>query len=164
MLNNQMRIVYGKDAELSAVPLSSQKVLTVDFNPATYKKTFTNKYSCQRVLNSAGTPMRFARSEPGEISLTFLFDGTGVKDFGAVHLVNVFSGKASVKTKVENFLNATSIPDGKIHEPPTLRLLWGDLDFRCKLTSVDVNYKLFDGDGDPLRAELNANFKRHLSE
>lgn len=164
MFNNQMRIIYGADAELATAPPFSQNALVVDFNPSSYKKAYANKYSCAQGIHSAGTSMKYSRSSPDKISLTFLFDGTGVKDFGAVHAFNVLTGKADVKTKIEDFLKATTVPDGKTHEPQTLRLLWGDLDFRCKLTSVDINYKLFDGSGDPLRAELSAEFKRYFTE
>ena len=162
MFNNQMKIVYGPSAELSSKPSIFAPSIKVDFNPASYKMQYANKYSCEQALHKAGTPMRFSRSEPSTLSLTFLFDGTGVNDFGAVHLLK--GSLSSVKKKVEAFLEATTIPDGSVHEPPTVRLIWGDLDFRCKLTKVDINYKLFDGSGDPLRAELDATFKKHLTK
>ena len=48
------------------------------------------------------------------------------------------------------------------HKPNYLIITWGSLSFRCFLTSMDVEYKLFKPDGTPLRAMVKATFKRFI--
>ena len=160
MLKNKLKIIYGKDAESSGSASTATNSLKLDFNPTSYKRTFHNKYSCSQELHSPGKSLRYGMSQPGEISLTLLFDETGVNEFGAIHAVTEWT--SSVKDKIEEFLNITTFPVGKEHAPQTLRLVWGNLDFRCKLTSVDINYKLFNRLGNPIRAEVNTTFTRHF--
>ena len=44
------------------------------------------------------------------------------------------------------------------HTPNFLILEWGHLYFECKLSSLNVNFTLFDNSGRPLRAKLDATF------
>jgi hypothetical protein len=53
--------------------------------------------------------------------------------------------------------------NGDIHQPNFLTLSWGDYAFSCRLTSLDITYKLFDEAGDPIRAELAARFVKDKS-
>ena len=48
--------------------------------------------------------------------------------------------------------------NGTIHEPNYLILNWGSLVFKCKLTSLSVNYTLFQKNGIPLRAKASVEF------
>lgn len=135
----------------------------VDFNPTSLKHSFSNRYDTKVAVSSLGGELEYINSSVDEISMTLLFDGTGVDDFGAVHAFNQITGKSDVKEKIDDFLKITTIPSGDIHQPNTLSLIWGGLNFKCKLISVDINYKLFDHFGDPLRAEVNTRFRKYLS-
>ncbi len=80
-----------------------------------------------------------------------MLDGTGVEQMGVINLF----GSKSVKDRLNDFLKATYIYQGKIHEPYYLKVKWGLPEaFNCRLSSVDVTYTSFDRDGTPLRAEL----------
>ncbi|HEY1049742.1 MAG TPA: hypothetical protein VGE39_08310, partial [Prosthecobacter sp.] len=50
--------------------------------------------------------------------------------------------------------------DGKIHRPRYLQIAWGSPSiFQCVMTSMSITYKLFDVQGNPLRALVNVSFK-----
>ena len=44
--------------------------------------------------------------------------------------------------------------NGTIHSPNYLQVVWGGLAFKCRLTSLNIDYTLFDSNGAPLRAKL----------
>jgi nucleoid-associated protein YgaU len=50
------------------------------------------------------------------------------------------------------------VPQGRKH-PNFVQLSWAQLQARCVLTSMTVNYKLFRPDGTPIRAEVDLAFK-----
>lgn len=47
---------------------------------------------------------------------------------------------------------------GDHHEPRYVKLVWGTLLFKGRLTSLKIDYKLFKPDGTPLRAVVNCSF------
>lgn len=131
----------------------------VMFNPESYSLAYENKYSPMQGINTSGRPSRFALSPPSSMNITLLFDGTGVHKIGSERLLEeTFSSEDDVYMIVQKFLSATTVVNGKIHEPNFLKLDWGDLSFDCRLKRVSVRYTLFDKSGKPLRAELDCVF------
>ena len=57
--------------------------------------------------------------------------------------------------RIEDFLKLAFYMNGDTHEPNYLRVSWGDLNFSCRLSSVNINYTSFDRQGNALRAELD---------
>jgi hypothetical protein len=54
--------------------------------------------------------------------------------------------------------------DGKIHRPRFLVVMWGsEINFKCVLSNLDLNYTLFEPDGSPLRVKVSATFLAHKS-
>ena len=120
------------------------------FNPASFKQKYAILYGKGQGLNSTAPKVNYAYSEPMNLSLTLLLDGTGVNTMGVAQLLP----QKSVPDRVKEFLDLTFHMDGKIHEPHYLKVEWGDLIFPCRLSSVDINYTSFDRSGHALRAEL----------
>lgn len=115
------------------------------FNPASLSQTYAIVWG-----SSGGTELSYSRSAPGELSLDLILDGTGVSEMGAFALA-----QKSVTKRVKEFLDIAYHYDGAIHEANYLVVEWGKLPpFPCRLSSVTINYTLFDRDGSPLRAEL----------
>ncbi|BGI51720.1 MAG: peptidoglycan-binding protein [Candidatus Hamiltonella defensa (Ceratovacuna japonica)] len=117
------------------------------FNPESYSIFFKNTFS------------RFEQTQylgemPQYLAVTLLLDNTGVMSEG---ILPVNPGQ-DVQQEVKRFLKLTYDIYGKTHEARYLTLEWGRLSFDCRLSSVDVNFTLFDRDGTPLRAELAAVF------
>ncbi|MEL6535763.1 MAG: hypothetical protein AAFQ98_10145 [Bacteroidota bacterium] len=133
----------------------------VQFNPETYKESYENHYSSFRKLHGIGGPSRYALSEPTKISLTLVFDATGVDNFG---VVQAFAGASNITSQIEEFKERTTYYKNSVHEPLCLRIIWGKLDFPGKLTKLDVHYTLFNTSGNPLRANVEVEFMSGKSD
>ncbi len=120
------------------------------FNPASFSRAFAIEYGGPQAHNSTGKKLNYKYSSPSELKLTLLLDGTGVDESA----VNDEAGGQKVPDRIKKFLNLTFQMNGKIHEPNYLSVRWGDLNFQCRLKTLDITYNNFDRDGTALRAEL----------
>ncbi|UII24675.1 LysM peptidoglycan-binding domain-containing protein [Fulvivirga maritima] len=137
------------------------KIFEAMFNPESYSLHYENKFNKCQGVNTTGGTTNYSFSRPEKLSLKLILDGTGASVTG----YNVLLGKTrDVYNQVQEFLRLTTFMDGDIHEPPYLLIIWGDLNFKCRLTSLDIKYTLFDRSGVPLRAELDTSFFGQLEE
>ncbi len=140
-------------------PFESPHEWTAMFNPTTLKRSYKISYACGRqAINSSGRQASYSVSEPSELDVKLLLDGTGVHEMGFYKLARGRSKRNTVAQRVKDFREVTYNYKGKIHQPNFLRVEWGDLRFDCRLKSFDVSYDLFDRDGTPLRATLTVKF------
>ncbi|NEQ75371.1 MAG: LysM peptidoglycan-binding domain-containing protein [Okeania sp. SIO2D1] len=135
---------------------SPKDTFEVMFNPESYSLKYENVYQTCQGINTSGRMAKYSLSKPEKLSLKLILDNTGVTSLGATSLLS--SGDNDVYFRVQNFLQLTTDMDGNIHEPKYLKIEWGDLNFSCRLESVEINYTLFNRSGQPTRAELNTVF------
>lgn len=133
--------------------------MEVMFNPTTFQEKHAIAYGspCRQPINSPGKPAQYTYTPPGDVSFQFILDGTGVTYYGAEQLYRVLKGE-SVKKDIARFKKLCVEMNGDSHEPNFLKISWGDFKFSCRLTTLDITYKLFDEAGDPIRAELAVMF------
>jgi len=150
----KLTIEAFEDAERSTKAERPNR-MTVMFNPTSFQEKHANTYQPQRVqaLNSSDKASNYLYSPPGELSFTLVLDGTGVSDYGAVSL-----GGDSVRTMIDTLKKLCFNMNGDSHEPNFLKLSWGPFKWGCRLSTLDITYKLFDRSGEPLRAELAVAF------
>jgi phage tail-like protein len=76
----------------------------------------------------------------------------------------VFDDESQIKdTDIK--INRLAHIDGEQHRPPTCIFSWGQgLKFKGILTDITERYRMFEPDGAPVRAELNANFFEYTSD
>ena len=144
----RLKIKAFKNGRRAGLPLGTFEAM---FNPESFKQTYAIVYGKNQARNSSGRTFNYDRSEPSDLSLKLILDGTGVNEFG---IISLFSRK-KVSDRVKEFLDLTFHMNGSIHQPNFLVAEWGDLIFPCRLGSVEINYTTFDRSGSPLRAELN---------
>lgn len=142
--------VYGNRLRIG-LPKDTLKVM---FNPESYALSYQNVYEEQQSIGSGSSSARYQMSKPANLSLKIIFDGTGVSEQGVLGLL----AKKEVETEVQHFLKAVFSMDSQLHEPKFLKVLWGTLNFDCRIDDVTINYSLFDQSGKPLRAELDTSF------
>lgn len=132
---------------------SAGAAFTVMVNPDEYSRSYGIKYANQQGSGSSAAPMKFARSEPEGITLSFFLDGTGA----------LASDTATdVETAITSFEKVAYEYNGDIHSPNYLKISWGILIFKGRLQSYSVSYTLFKPDGTPLRAKVKATFKEAI--
>lgn len=124
------------------------------FNPETFKRTYEIVYGRGQGMGNSDQTAVYSRSEPSDLNIKLLLDGTGVHEMGVMQLVD----QPTVPERVSKFLDLTFTLNGDIHQPNYLIVEWGDLSFSCRLGSAEVTYTSFDKDGRALRAELNVTF------
>ena len=120
---------------------------TAYVNPNEIRQSYEMEYDSAQGAGTTNSRMNFKKIKPGDMSLSFYIDGTGVSG----NLIDVMQ-------KVEQFQTVTGY-NGKIHRPNYLKVVWGTLQVkRCVLKSASIAYKLFKADGVPLRAVITAVF------
>lgn len=137
-------------------------------NPTGYSVTYKTELEPDQAPGTAKTDLKYVASPSTDLQLEFLFDGTGVTEANSgIKLINKIKGKAfkktSVKDQVDAFYKATGQVSGPIHKPYNVILNWGDFEFKGVLAEFTVEYKLFDNEGQPLRAIGKAKFSESIS-
>jgi hypothetical protein len=128
-------------------------------NPAGYTHERAVVRSNQRFLGSTGSRNAYSAMEPETIS----FDEVVLDGTGAVARASAGAPVQDVKAQVDDLVRVAYTYVGAKHEPPWVRLLWGDLIFFGCLTSLSINYTMFKPGGQPLRAKLKLTFKGAVS-
>lgn len=86
----------------------------------------------------------FKGLEGKKFSMKFYLDNTGV-----------IIGSNSIDDSIKKLEKVCEKYVGKTHETPFLKVVWGTLNFKGRLSSKSVKYTLFAADGEPLRAEVD---------
>jgi LysM repeat protein len=145
----KLKIIAYDNRERSRNP----KTFTVMFNPHTISLRHENKLNSQQGSGTTGGMQEYAYSRPGTLNLDLVCDGTGVADFSNKPPV--------VAEQIKQFLDLCFRMDGDLHEPKFLKIQWGKgelANFDCRLLSADIEYTLFDRNGEPLHATLKTAF------
>jgi len=144
------------------------KAFKAFINPTGYSVTYKTELEPGQALGTAKTDLKYTASPSTDLQLEFLFDGTGVtEENSGIKLINKIKGKTfkktTVKDQVDAFYKATGKVAGPIHKPYNVILNWGSFEFKGVLAEFTVEYKLFDNEGQPLRAIGKAKFSESIS-
>lgn len=141
-------------------PTFNQKVdeFTVLLNPENYTLNYEVKFAENQTPGTSGHELKFDKIKPQKLDFEFLFDRTGaIPEAGDI-------GDDGVQKDIDKLREVTLGYDGNIHRTRFLILSWGKLLFKCCLTNLSINYKLFRPDGAPLRATARAAFEEFREE
>jgi hypothetical protein len=122
------------------------------FNPDTYTVEHTTSFNTQQPVNGTGGDPKFNGAQPGTFSIEFILDGTGVSSDLEIPVA------IPVPVQVLLFNAVTLDISGDIHRPNYLIVQWGTFIRDCVLVNSRITYTLFDSNGIPLRAKVNATF------
>jgi hypothetical protein len=128
--------------------------ISLPINPESFTKNIRIDLDERRGHGNDGTDPRYRSTVPEELRLEFILDGTQTMEGYVEELKS-----RSVHEQLEMLLRLVSNYEGEIHRPTFLLLVWGsEIRFQCVLSTLDINYTLFNPKGEPLRAKLTANF------
>lgn len=137
-------------------------IFTTTINPSSFKRKYGTKFSGTSTDNGAAigkaAPVpKFSASEPEEVSFKLTLDGTGVVPDAV---------GTTVADQINKLRDIAYTYSGEDHEPDAVQIDWGDelKAFQGRLTSLDIDYTLFDPDGVPLRATMDLKFIEALTE
>lgn len=150
----KLQITAYKEATFEASEKISNGEFTVKINPETYALDYKIKYSEDQASGTSGDLPKFDKTEPLSLGFKFIFDSTG-----ALPNTTDKEREQGIGEELAQFKKVVFDYVGEKHAPPFVELIWGTLLFRCVLTGMKINYKLFRPDGTPVRAEVDAKFK-----
>ncbi|MES3020485.1 MAG: LysM peptidoglycan-binding domain-containing protein [Pseudomonadota bacterium] len=125
-------------------------------NPETYTLEYKVKTAEGQGQGTSGAQQKFAYTMPEELGFEFLFDSTGIID-GKPNKDGVFEQVDAFRKLLTEYR-----PDS--HEPFHLKLIWGNLIFKGRAVELGITYKLFNPDGQPIRAMARVKFKGSIEE
>lgn len=129
-------------------------------NPESFTKNYTVNLDTRVAHGQPGTQAGYKSSQPEELKLDFVLDGTGV-----VQGYLTPPGTSSVHDELDAFMECVYDYDGITHRPNYLIVYWGtEITFPCVLSSVELNHTLFNPDGSPLRVKISATFTKTESD
>jgi len=130
---------------------------TAPINPESFTKNYAIALDRRSGHGNQGTDPRYKRTEPEELRLEFILDGTQTMEgYGGEDKTLMTT---PVSEQIKKFLDSVYQMDKEIHRPRFLLLIWGsEIRFRCVLSNLDINHTLFNEQGEPLRAKLTATF------
>ena len=147
---------YGKLAKLKIISVNTNEAFDVMFNPESYSETFAVTYKKAESANGGLEGLQYIKTPPQDFKLKVIIDTTGVTDYDS-SIIPIFKRTGeTVYDQVNRFLKLTWYPVNDKSIP--LQIVWGKFSYHCLLKEVTINYTLFDRDGIPLRAELDASF------
>jgi Contractile injection system tube protein len=145
----------AKDAEDGGLSEAKERFEAL-INPETYTLEYKVKTSDGQGQGTSSAQVKFEYILPGELTFDFLFDNTGLID-GSPKPDGVFDD-------VDAFRKLLTEYRGDSHEPYHLKLVWGNLVFKGRAIEVGITYKLFNPDGQPIRAVVRVKFKGSVEE
>ncbi|MBD78261.1 MAG: hypothetical protein CL840_05010 [Crocinitomicaceae bacterium] len=154
-MHDRLKIASFKDNKFS-IPLAWSTVFII--NPASYTHEHKVDYNEDVPVGAPGTPLMFKGIPPETISFDVIFDATGAIDAPTLLPVS----KLPIGAQITLFKKVCFDYNGDIHEPNYLVINWGTLVFKCKLTSLKLEYTLFQQNGIPLRAKASCSFVKAI--
>jgi hypothetical protein len=126
-------------------------VFEFQVNPEHYSLSVETAVKPLEKLANSNIVMVSGVPEYKELNVSFILDSTGV-----------IPGCDDVSQRIEDFNELCLDIAGDIHVPYYLKVIWGDINFPCRLSRLDIDYKMFNSSGLPIRAELKAGFKEFI--
>lgn len=175
--------MYGELVKLKIISYSKEDTgegdktleFEVQINPGQFKRTYRIAYENQSPRGDLAKPSKFKLVEPEELDLEFTIDGTGVvrndAQIGggitgtAKAIADTFSNPEKNTYVIDQINKLKSVVYAFIsseHRTPFVKVIWGDDIFTGMLVNMDITYTLFNPDGLPLRAKINASFRQQI--
>jgi len=146
----------------------SDSIYTALVNPDEIKKTFRNEYSQKQASGTTAANLKFNKQTPSNLTISLLFDGTGVLANDRAPGSNLLSNikPVSVMDQLDKFNKVVYDYNSDNHEPNIVQIKLGSLTLldSAKLLSIDLTYNLFKPSGDPLRAKATCTFATSVSD
>lgn len=154
----KMRIVSYTNADYSDD--SKDGELEALINPESYQLDYKIEYNSEQGQGASSSQQKFKFTKPEDLSFEFLFDATGALPLRH----SAGPPKEDISDDLQKFKDMLTAFDGSSHQPRHLKLFWGTLLFKGRMSTLQIQFKLFKPDGRPLRAVAKATFKGSVEE
>ncbi len=173
---DKMRIeVYPNEEYKESEAIST---IFVQVNPESYTINHEVEFCEGQAMGASSQNLKFNKIGGEEVTFDFIFDSSGVLppakiESGKVEklplldslvdvlkpaIANPFEEAATIEEELEQFKDLLLGYNGDTHETQYLQLLWGGYEMKCRLKSMQIEYKVFRRDGRPIRANAKCKF------
>ncbi|GJL61826.1 MAG: peptidoglycan-binding protein [Nitrospirales bacterium] len=123
--------------------------IIVALNPSNYSIEKSANYTDSKIPGLDSPVTQYASGNAKTLKLELLVD------------TYTFDKKQDIREAyIDRFEKLIEV-DGEIHAPPPCKVVWGTMEFVGFLQSIQKTYVMFLGDGTPVRARLNLQFKEY---
>ncbi len=144
---NKLTFKAFRENKGKLTPISDRDPFTVMLNPNNLSISSGIKYNANKKSNVAN----YKYYNSTEISIpALLFDTTG-----AIPQTEWPKGCSTIKQMIDKLKRAVYDFDGESHQPPIVKIFWGDNTYTVRVNSFKVKYALFNKAGAPIRAEVS---------
>lgn len=134
-------------------------------NPASISLSHSINFTTNDAANTNNPQVKYYSGTPPKLSFDLIIDGTGMVSDMRGAAISQKVEPVNVLKKIEEFKTACFYYKGEEHQPPYVKITWGEAllkykknDFAGRLENFSLNYTLFNKDGTPLRAKITASF------
>jgi LysM repeat protein len=126
-------------------------------NPEKYTYHYKIETDATQASGTSTVSPKFNKKLPENLELDFVFDRSGV-------ISGYKSSSNGIIDDIEKFKKVILDYNGDEHKPNYLMISWGTLLFKGALTEMDIEFKLFNPDGTPIRAIAKAKFQGFVED
>lgn len=150
----KLKIIAFKNADYSDSP-EEQETFTAMLNPESYTLDYKVEYQDGQGQGTSAAQQRFTVKKPEEFAFELLIDSTGITDGNP---------RESIEEDINTLRDLLLKYEGEIHEPKHFQIVWGSLLFKGRCTGLNINIKLFNADGKPIRAVCKVTLKGSVED
>ncbi|MCC9018710.1 MULTISPECIES: hypothetical protein [Flavobacterium] len=126
-------------------------------NPEKYTYHYKIETDDTQASGTSTVSPKFNKKLPENLELDFVFDRSGV-------ISGYKSSSNGIIDDIEKFKKVILDYNGDEHKPNYLMISWGTLLFKGALTEMEIEFKLFNPDGTPIRAIAKAKFQGFVED
>ncbi|OXB20678.1 hypothetical protein B0A80_18315 [Flavobacterium tructae] len=126
-------------------------------NPEKYTYHYKIETDDTQASGTSTVSPKFNKKLPENLELDFVFDRSGV-------ISGYKSSRNGIIDDIEKFKKVILDYNGDEHKPNYLMISWGTLLFKGALTEMEIEFKLFNPDGTPIRAIAKAKFQGFVED
>jgi hypothetical protein len=153
MKKGKFVIIPGKPSG-NKVKFKSSNKIEVTFNPTEYKINKKNSFNQPDIPGLISPIIQFSKGDARTLNVELLLDTRNTDE--------AEKKKDDVRDKYIKPLQKLMELDKELHAPPPCQVLWGSLNFKGVMESMDTTYTLFNNEGTPIRAKVSLGFKEFI--
>lgn len=127
------------------------ETIHVQFNPENFKISQTASYNYTTQRENESSYVEFSGTVVPQLEISFFFDTSGIKEASGVGS----KIESDVTVFTDSFANLIQLKPG-LHRPPIVKFIWGSTCFAGFVRQVSTTYTMFNKDGMPIRAKVDA--------
>ncbi len=131
--------------------------ITILLNPENIKTGKRIRYNKDKQLGAIPQDNIFDRYDSENLSFDFTIDCTG-----AVMRRNT-PERDTATAKVKEIEDSVYCYNSELHRPSYVEIVYGSVMFKGQVTKMNVDYSLFNGAGDALRAKVGMEFVGYMA-